>query len=63
MTGRPNYALWMTEFLLSSDPVKEQRIREVEREDNPELMNSIRFHLSMRDQVYLLRRRSRRRIG
>ncbi len=63
MTGIPNYSLWMTEFLLSPDPVKEQRIREVEREDNPELMNSIRFHLAMRDQVYLLRRRNRRRIG
>lgn len=63
MTGISNYSLWMTEFLLSPDPVKEQRIREVEREDNPELMNSIRFHLAMHDQVYLLRRRSRRRIG
>ncbi|CAM3427925.1 MULTISPECIES: hypothetical protein [Saccharibacillus] len=63
MTGRPNNALWMTEFLLSPDPVKEQRIREVEREDNPELMNSILFHLSLRNQVYLLRRRSGRRIG
>ncbi len=63
MTGLPNYSLWMTEFLLSPDPVKEQRIREVEREDNPELMNSIRFHLAMHDQVHLLRRRNRRRIG
>lgn len=63
MTGRSNNSLWMTEFLLSPDPVKEQRIREVEREDNPELMNSIQFHLALRDQVYLLRRRSRRRIG
>ncbi|CAM4263105.1 hypothetical protein [Saccharibacillus endophyticus] len=63
MTGRSNHSLWMTEFLLSPDPVKEQRIREVEREDNPELMHSIQFHLALRDQVYLLRRRSRRRIG
>ncbi|MDO3410806.1 hypothetical protein QWJ34_13620 [Saccharibacillus sp. CPCC 101409] len=63
MTSSPNYSLWLTEFLRSPDSVKEQRIREVEREDNPELMNSIRFHLALRNQVYLLRRRRQRRIG
>lgn len=49
--------LWMTEFLRSSDQVKLLKIHEAEIFHDPELMNSIYFHLGLRDKLYLLETR------
>ncbi|ANS73808.1 hypothetical protein AWM70_03820 [Paenibacillus yonginensis] len=57
MKPETNLSLWMTEFLCSSDQVKLRRIREAESLHNPELMNSIYFHLAMRDKLHLLENR------
>ncbi|WP_223068648.1 hypothetical protein [Paenibacillus caui] len=57
MKPERNLSLWMTEFLCSSDQVKLRRIQEAESFHNPELMNSIYFHLALRDKLHLLENR------
>jgi len=44
----------MTQFLCSPDPVKEERIEQAEIENNPVLLQSIRFHLELRNRYDLL---------
>lgn len=54
MNTDTNLSLWMTQFLCSPDPVKEERIEQAELENNPVLLQSIRFHLELRNRYDLL---------
>ncbi|WP_017815772.1 MULTISPECIES: hypothetical protein [Paenibacillus] len=51
-------SLWMTQFLCSSDSIKEVRMEEAEQEHNPRLLESIRFHLELRNRHDLLEHHS-----
>ncbi|OAB41672.1 hypothetical protein [Paenibacillus glacialis] len=47
--------LWMTIFLRCPDQDKQKCIAEVVQSNDIKIMDSIRFHLSMRNQLHLLR--------
>lgn len=53
-------SLWMTQFLCSPDSIKEERLAEAEEEHNPVLLESIRFHLELRNRYDLLEHHSLR---
>lgn len=57
MKPETDLCLWMTDFLRSSDQVKLRKIHEARSLHDPELMNSIYFHLDLRDKLYLLEKR------
>ncbi|WP_458118821.1 hypothetical protein [Paenibacillus sp. Z6-24] len=51
-------SLWMTQFLCSPDSIKEARMEEAEQDHNPLLLESIRFHLELRNRHDLLEHHS-----
>lgn len=54
MSTISNTTLWMTEFLRSSDQDKQDLIREAKLTANSALLESIQFHLALRDKLHLL---------
>ncbi|MDP4097249.1 hypothetical protein OIN60_10750 [Paenibacillus sp. P96] len=54
MTDRAYTSLWMTQFLRGTDQEKRQRIQEAKRNNDIDLISSIYFHLSLRNQEHLL---------
>ncbi|MFD1954693.1 hypothetical protein ACFSL6_11110 [Paenibacillus thailandensis] len=53
MNPNLNLTLWMTEFLRSSDQDKKALILEAKQTSNGALLESIRFHLDLRDKLHL----------
>lgn len=49
-------SMWMTRFLRSPDQEKKNSIASVIESNDMETMESIRFHLGLRNQLHLLRR-------
>lgn len=49
-------SMWMTCFLRSPDQEKKSSIASVIEANDMEIMESIRFHLGLRNQLHLLRR-------
>lgn len=49
-----NSTLWMTKFLCSSDQDKKMFIQEAQQTANSALLESIKFHLALRDKLHLL---------
>ncbi|MDO7906858.1 hypothetical protein Q5741_10515 [Paenibacillus sp. JX-17] len=47
-------SLWMTDFLRSSEQEKKKRIQEAKKSNDLQLMASIHFHLSLRNQQDLI---------
>jgi len=55
MVNDNSRCLWMTLFLRSPDQDKQKSIADVIECNDIKIMDSIRFHLSMRNQLHLLR--------
>ncbi|MFB5265910.1 hypothetical protein ACE41H_03800 [Paenibacillus enshidis] len=54
MTDRVYTSLWMTQFLRGTEQEMKLRIQEAVRNHDMELITSIAFHLSLRNQQHLL---------
>ncbi|QAY65977.1 hypothetical protein [Paenibacillus protaetiae] len=54
MNTSSDLTLWMTEFLRSTDQHKKLLIQEARSLADAVLLDSIRFHLALRDKLHLL---------
>lgn len=56
MINELNGSMWMTSFLRSPDQEKQRSIARIREINDIKIMDSIRFHLGLRNQLHLLRR-------